>query len=136
MKKYCEIQSLQETIEVNKDNGTHVYYHIFPEYEIHINEIAPHAVQEWHYHSLIEEVILVNTGQLICYEECSHQQIKHILNPGDVICVYRSIHTFANESNEKTQFTVFRLVLQGKDYRDIMKNDKTVIIHHFDKMEE
>ena len=114
MKKHCEIHSLKDAIEVNKDNGTHVYYHIFPEYEIHINEIDPHSVQEWHYHSQIEEVILVNTSQLICYEESSHQQIKHILNPGDVICVHRSIHTFANESDKKLNLQFFVLYYKEK----------------------
>lgn len=135
MNTQCEIHALKDAIEVSKDNGTHVYYHLFPEYEIHMNEIAPHSIQEWHYHSQIEEVICVNAGQLTCYEECSHQRIKHILNTGDVICVRQSIHTFANESDQKAQFTVFRLILQGEDYREIMKNDKTVVFHHFDKME-
>ena len=129
MKKQCEIQRLNDAIEVDKGDGTHVYYHIFPEYEIHLNEIMPHTLQQWHYHSQIEEVILVNEGQLTCYEE--NQGVKkHILFKGDVICVHQSIHTFANETDQVVQMTVFRCVPQGKDQRQIMKNDKTPVTNN------
>lgn len=125
--KNIEIHLCKNAIEVNKENGTHVYYHIFPEYEIHINEIAPHTIQEWHYHSCIEEVILVNEGILTCYERMDKEVQKYIVHEGDIVCVKQSIHTFANESDEVVKFTVFRLVLDGKDQREMIKNDKRVV---------
>lgn len=48
------ILTLQDSIFVAKENGTHTNYFLFPEYEIHYNQIHPHTVQEWHYHQYIE----------------------------------------------------------------------------------
>lgn len=52
---------------------------------------------------------------------------KYIVHEGDIVCVKQSIHTFANESDEVVKFTVFRLVLDGKDQREMIKNDKRVV---------
>lgn len=59
-----EFLGQDDSINVNKDNGTSVSYFIFNEYEIHINKIAPYSVQEWHFHSKIEETILIIKGEL------------------------------------------------------------------------
>lgn len=44
-----------DAITIHKDNGTDVSYYIFNEFEIHMNKISPKSIQEWHYHSKIEE---------------------------------------------------------------------------------
>lgn len=53
-------------IHVVKDNRTVVDYFIYPEYEIHLNCLLAWAVQEWHFHSEIEEVLVVTKGVLTC----------------------------------------------------------------------
>lgn len=59
-----EFYKITDSIEVHKKNGTDVNYFIFPEFEIHLNRIAPHTIQEWHYHSQIEETLLITKGVL------------------------------------------------------------------------
>ena len=54
--------SRKDVIHVDKTNGTSVNYYIFPEYEVHTNCIAPHSVQEWHYHEKISETLLITKG--------------------------------------------------------------------------
>ena len=58
--------SRKDVIHVDKTNGTSVNYYIFPEYEVHTNCIAPHSVQEWHYHEKISETLLITKGKLLC----------------------------------------------------------------------
>lgn len=53
---------MEDAITVQKPNGTHVSYHIFEESEIHLNRITPGSVQEWHYHTLIDECLLITKG--------------------------------------------------------------------------
>lgn len=125
--KQAVIQPLNQSIHVQKDNGTSVNYHIFNEYEIHINQIQPQSIQEWHCHQHIEEVILVNEGVLTFYEYREHQKIKTLLYAGDVVSVKQSIHTFANETNQIVKMTVFRLVCDGHDKTELIKNDKQII---------
>ena len=50
---------MEDAITVQKPNGTHVSYHIFEESEIHLNRITPGSVQEWHYHTRIDECLLI-----------------------------------------------------------------------------
>ena len=57
---------MEDAITVQKPNGTHVNYHIFEESEIHLNRITPGSVQEWHYHTLIDECLLITKGVLTC----------------------------------------------------------------------
>lgn len=61
-----EIYTLQDSIHVKKENQTEVNYYIFDEFEIHLNKIAPHSSQGWHYHSQIEECMLITHGTLTC----------------------------------------------------------------------
>ena len=57
---------MEDAITVDKPNGTHVSYHIFEESEIHLNRITPASTQEWHYHTLIDECLLITMGVLTC----------------------------------------------------------------------
>lgn len=54
-----------DAIHVDKESGTSVDYHIFDEYEIHINRVMPHTVQEWHSHTKIIETLFVTKGKLL-----------------------------------------------------------------------
>ncbi len=71
--------SRKDVIHVDKTNGTSVNYYIFPEYEVHTNCIAPHSVQEWHYHEKISETLLITKGKLLCrYLEGTDQHSRYL----------------------------------------------------------
>lgn len=116
-----------DAIKVHKDNGTDVSYYIFNEFEIHINKIAPKSIQEWHYHSKIEETLMVIKGKLTCrWLEDSEERSKKIIE-NEIVRVGNSTHTFENETDEEVQFIVFRFVPEGLDKREIIKNDKVIV---------
>lgn len=119
--------SESDATSVHKTNGTDVSYFIFQEYEIHLNKIAPSAVQEWHYHSRIEETLLITKGELTCYYFKDGVRRSRKLAKNDLVRVGSCSHTFANESDTETEFVVFRFVPDGRDKREIIKNDKKVI---------
>ena len=54
--------------------------------------------------------------------ECGKEFSQMIL-----ILVKDSIHTLINRSTKECKFVVFRLVLDGKNKRDLIKNDKKVV---------
>lgn len=122
-----QIYNLSDTVHVMKESKTEVYYYLFNEYEIHLNRILPHTIQEWHYHSKIEEVILVVKGKVkSLWFENKHMRCQTVYEK-QMILVKKSIHTLKNDSDEDCEFIVFRLVLDGKNKRNILKNDKIVI---------
>ncbi|MEE1030989.1 MAG: cupin domain-containing protein [Ruminococcus sp.] len=127
MNRTIEFKSLQDTIHVKKDNGTEVNYYIFQEYEIHLNKIAPHSIQEWHYHTKIEETILITKGVLNCRYLVNGEECHQLLKAGDMVRVKDSIHTFSNDTEEDVEFVVFRFVPTGEDKRELIKNDKCVV---------
>lgn len=122
-----EFYQTKDSIEVHKENGTDVNYFIFNEYEIHYNKINPHTCQEWHFHSQIEETLLVTKGELICYWIENGEKKEHKAVENEIIRVKNYTHTFANESDNIAEFTVFRFVHDGVDKRDIIKSDKTIV---------
>lgn len=116
-----------DSIHVVKENKTEVNYYIYPEYEIHLNKIPPRSVQEWHFHSNIEEVIVVTKGILTC-RWLEHEEEKvELIHKDELVQVKKSIHTFENNTEEEVEFIVFRLVLDGKDKRELIKKDKTIV---------
>lgn len=122
-----EIYSRADAIHVEKDNGTSVDYFLFDEYEVHLNAIRPHTVQEWHYHREIEETIMVTEGTLTL-SWMEGVGIRHTSVPaGGLVRVLHSVHTFSNETDTICRFTVFRFVPSGKNQREKIKGDKTVV---------
>lgn len=121
-----EILTLANAIHIEKENQTVVDYYLFDEFEIHINTIPPHSIQEWHYHSNIEETLVILDGELTTWWK-EDEVRKTIVKKDEVIRVKQSIHTFSNESNEPVKFIVFRFVPDGINKREIIKNDKTII---------
>ena len=109
---------MEDAITVQKPNGTHVNYHIFEESEIHLNRITPGSVQEWHYHTRIDECLLITKGVLTC---------RWLEDGAEIVRVGSSVHTFANESEEDVEFVVFRFVPDGRDKRETIKSDKVVV---------
>ena len=125
--KKLEVYNLSDALHIIKENKTEVDYYLFNEYEIHLNKIPPNTVQEWHYHSLIEEVILVVKGKLRCLWLENKQKHSRIIHEKELVRVKQSIHTLVNDSSEDCEFIVFRLILDGKNKRNIIKKDKKII---------
>jgi mannose-6-phosphate isomerase-like protein (cupin superfamily) len=121
-----EIIKKEKSISVSKKDGTDVSYYIFPEYEIHYNELAPGAVQQWHHHPRIEETLIVVSGEMEVRWIDGGEQKCSTIGKGDVVRVENTPHTFANPSRERVVFVVYRMVPDGTDKRDIIKNDKVI----------
>lgn len=122
-----EIITIEDSISVVKDNRTRVNYFIFNEYEIHLNTIPSGAVQEWHFHSKLEESILILTGELLLSWQDHGQIYNQLLKEGTIVRVKDSVHTFSNTSSRDTTFVVFRFIPDGQDKRGLIKNDKTIV---------
>ena len=123
-----EIYDTTDSIYVEKENHTKVNYFIFDEYEIHLNTLPPHTIQEWHKHHNIEEVIFIITGKLKILWKEGEQTESRIVSENSIVRVKNSIHTLENESNEDVRFLVYRMVPDGVDKRNIIKNDKELIL--------
>ncbi len=122
-----EIITIEDSISVVKDNRTRVNYFIFNEYEIHLNTIPSGAVQEWHFHSKLEESILILTGELLLSWQDHGQIYNQLLKEGTIVRVKDSVHTFSNTSSRDTTFVVFRFIPDGQDKHGLIKNDKTIV---------
>lgn len=123
-----EIYDTTDSIYVEKENHTKVNYFIFDEYEIHLNTLPPHSIQEWHKHHNIEEVIFIISGKLKILWKEGEQTESRIVSENSIVRVKNSIHTLENESNEDVRFLVYRMVPDGVDKRNIIKNDKELIL--------
>ncbi|PIZ63268.1 hypothetical protein COY17_00920 [Candidatus Saccharibacteria bacterium CG_4_10_14_0_2_um_filter_52_9] len=120
----AQISRLDESIFVDKGNGTKVNYRIFPEFEVHGNTVDANTQQEWHHHTKIEETIYVTEGELVALWLEGETHHEETLHTGDVIRVGASVHTFANRTEQPASFVVFRFVPDGTDKREIIKNDR------------
>ena len=117
---------------VDKPEGSSVDYYMFPEYEIHYNEIKPGTVQHWHHHNQICETLFVIEGEIEAHWlDDEGEQHKEVVHAGDVIEVEKTPHTFINLSSQIVKFVVFRFIPTGKDLRETIKNDK-VLDEHLD----
>jgi len=125
-----KVISKKAAIHVDKEEGTLVDYYIFPEYEIHYNEVKPGVTQLWHHHLKIWETIFMIEGELEAHwrDELGNKQ-SIIVKKGDVIEVENSPHTFINSSKEIVKFLVHRFVPTGEDKREIIKRDKVLDEH-------
>ena len=123
-----EIVHERDSIHVKKETGTEVNYYIFDEAEIHLNTIMPHTIQEWHFHKKIDESILITKGRLLCkFVDDNGIEKSCYATKNDIVRVHNSIHTFENDTDEMTEFVVFRFVPAGTNKRELIKNDKTVV---------
>lgn len=125
--KEVKILSIEDAITVEKENKTKVSYFIFNEFEVHKNLIPKGTVQEFHKHNRIEEVIYVTKGVIrVKWMENGKINFKDVCE-NSLVRVKKSIHTIENNSDSDAEFVVFRMVPDGKDKREIIKNDKKVI---------
>lgn len=123
-----EVIHKEDSIHVIKETGTEVNYYIFDEAEIHLNKIYPHTIQEWHFHEKIDESILITKGNLLCkYVDDNGVEKSCYATKNDIVKVYNSVHTFENDTNEMTEFVVFRFVPDGINKRELIKADKKIV---------
>ena len=120
----CLVMGRADSIHTDKGDGTQVNYYLFDEYEIHANVIAAGTVQGWHHHDRIIETLYVTSGSIEARWLDDGQVTTRRLDRGDVITVGSSVHTFANPYEEPAEFLVFRLVPDGTDKREVIKNDR------------
>jgi len=122
-----KITKKSSAIHIDKPEGSSVDYYIFPEYEIHYNEIKPGTIQQWHHHDQICETLFVMEGEIEAHWLDNHgKRCKQVATVGDVVEVENTPHTFINSSNNVVKFLAFRFVPRGKDQRETMKNDKVI----------
>ena len=114
----------KDSILRKRDDLTQINSYLFDEYEIHYNELPPHAKQGWHSHDKIEEVLLVLDGQLNILYLKDNQEQKEILECGDLVRFEKTMHTIENTINQTSKFLVFKLILDGKKKTDIFVSDK------------
>jgi quercetin dioxygenase-like cupin family protein len=125
-----KITPKQNAIHVDKEEGSSVDYYIYPEYEIHYNEIKPGTVQVWHHHPTVSETLYVVDGEIEAHWLNENgQKEKQIVKAGDVVEVENTPHTFINTGSGVVKFVVFRFVPTGEDKREIIKNDKVLDTH-------
>ncbi|WP_243129528.1 cupin domain-containing protein [Clostridium sp. HBUAS56017] len=117
-----------DSIFAKKANGTEVNYFIFDEYEIHLNNMPPNSIQEWHKHLTIEESLLVTKGEVSVKWRDDKREYSKKVTKDMIVRVKDSIHTIENITNEWAKFVVFRMVPSGESKRDIIKNDKINIL--------
>lgn len=127
MREKLEIDRYGDGIHTLKENCTAVDYFIYSEYEIHLNSLPSGAVQEWHYHSDIEEVLVITKGILTCKWKENGEIRTDWAKKKEIVRVQNSIHTFQNDTEDDTEFLVFRFVPDGVDKRERIKNDKKLI---------
>lgn len=124
-----EVIHKEASVYVQKETGTEVNYYIFDESEIHLNKIMPHTVQEWHFHEKIDETLLITRGKLLCkYIDKDGIEKSCYAVKNDIIKVHDSIHTFENDTDDITEFVVFRFMPDRRDKRELIKNDKTIVL--------
>lgn len=124
--EYMKISHKSDVTYVEKPEGTNVAYYLFPEYEVHYNEQAPHTTQTWHHHEKIWETLYIIDGELVAYWRDQEGEQSSILRPGDVVETERTAHTFANESGKVVRFLVIKRMPGGGDFSDAFKNDKVL----------
>lgn len=122
-----EVYDTADSIYIEKENHTKVNYFIFDEYEIHLNTLPPHSIQEWHKHNSIEEVIFIISGKLKILWKEAEQTEWRIVSENSIVRVINSIHTLENDFDEDVRFLVYRMVPDGVNKRNIIKNDKELI---------
>lgn len=107
-----------------KELGTIVDYHIFDEYEINVNEVPPGVEQDWHYHRVKEEVILITSGKIRAEWKEDGEAREAEMHEGDLVRVENAMHRFVNDSKAVCIYVCFKLVLSGESKRDILAGDK------------
>lgn len=121
-----KITPKKDAINLKREDGTEITYYIFKEHEVHCGEIYPGVIQPWHHHSIISETLYIIEGKIKLHYLKDNQRIEKILEPGNVVRVEDTPHTFSNPFDKVCKMVAFRFVPQGIDQREVIKNDKVL----------
>ena len=122
-----EIIRSEKAIHVEKSDGTRIDYYLFPEYEIHYNEVPPGIIQVWHHHEQIEETLLILDGELEArWRKNGDKEQTTVLKKGDLVRMGNTPHTFTNLSGSLVRFVVFKSVPSGANQHELLKRDKVI----------
>lgn len=119
-----KIYHKKDALNVSKPEGINVSYYLFNEYEIHYNEQLPNSTQVWHHHEKIWETIYIIKGELLAKWKEDGNEKSEIVKSGDLLETEKTPHTFINNSDKIVKFFVIKQLLNGKNKKDILKNDK------------
>lgn len=119
-----EIYQARDAKTVQKEAGTRITYHFFDEYEINGNEVPPNSAQDWHYHKIKEEVVLIIKGSIDIEAIIEDKTTVSTLSAGDLVRLENTPHRFINRYKDPCFFVCFKLVLSGESKRDILAGDK------------
>lgn len=119
-----KIYHKKDALNISKPEGLNVTYYLFNEYEIHYDEQKPNSTQVWHHHEKVwETVYVIDGGLLIKWKEDGVEKLETVKS-GDLLETERTPHTFTNNSGKTVKFLVIKQLLNGKNKKDILKNDK------------
>lgn len=124
-----KIKSRSQAIHLDKEEGSSVDYYLYPDHEVHYNEIKPGTTQAWHHHNQISEIIFVVEGEIEVHWFDGEAKRVTVVTSGDVIEVESTPHTFINSSKDTVKFVVFRFVPTGEDKSELIKSDKVLDEH-------
>ncbi len=110
-----KIVKKSDAIHLQKPEGIEVWYYLFPEYEIHINNQDPQTTQAWHYHEKIDETVVVLDGEITIKWKEDGVLHEEALYSGDLVKMERTNHTFENKSDRIARLMCVKQVLSGKD---------------------
>lgn len=77
-------------------------------------------------HREIDEALFVIPSENIIRWKGNNKIIEKLVSKNSVIRVESFIHTVENRTNEEAAFLVFRMVPDGTNKREIIKNDKVI----------
>lgn len=121
-----KITSKKDAISRVREDGTSIFYYIFDEHEVHYGELAPGITQPWHHHTSINETLYIVQGRIMLhYLENGDKKQKEV-EPGDVVQVEDTPHTFSNPFQEVCKMVAFRFVSEGIKKHEIIKYDKVL----------
>jgi uncharacterized RmlC-like cupin family protein len=115
-----------ESQELTKSDGTFVQYYLFPEYEVHYNELPAGICQQWHHHTTIEETIYMVSGQLNLDWLDAGKLSTDVLRQGDLARLGSAPHALRNDSATAASFLVLKLVLDGTEKCAVFREDKQI----------
>lgn len=116
----------EDTLHVDKLEGTKVDYYLRKEYEVHFNEQVPGSTQTWHHHEQILETLFIIEGELTVRWKENDKTVEKIVHAGDLIETEDTSHTFINHTDKMVKFLVIKQVPSDEDKKELLKTDKVV----------
>lgn len=122
-----KITKRKDSIFCHRKDGSKIYYYLYDEYEVHFGELDPGTIQPWHHHALMNESLYIISGKVKLHYLEKGVKKEIIVEPGDIIEVENTPHTFSNPYKTTCKMIGFRFIPIKKKTQHIIKKDK--ILH-------